>query len=382
MTDGAGRGAGAWKGDRVTNRELFRAAMAFEPTDRICHAELGIWGETHERWVREGLPAGIPVCTEDVATEGPDLYDHFGVMHEITAPIDHYYWPKFEPVVIEDTSEYRLERNDRGIVLRQHKRSMSMPEWIEYPVKGRRDYEALRERLTGSIAERYPADWERRAARMRAQQEHPVRVWIEGFFAFPRELMGLTTFLTTLYDDPGLVGEIVTDHLQFVMRLLDRAIRDVRPDFAFIWEDMCFKNGPLLSPAMFRQFLLPAYRQITGYLRECGVPIIMVDSDGNVSRLIPLWIEGGVTALEPFEVRAGMDVTAVGARYPSLSLVGGIDKTAVAAGRAAIDRELDRVLPAMLARGGYAPTIDHHVPPDVSLADFTYYVERVRSYRP
>ena len=215
---------------------------------------------------------------------------------------------------------------------------------------------------------------------MRSQTRDVLGVHLEGFFAYPRELMGVERFLITLHDDPELIQVMIQDRVEANIALYERAIAETRPDFAFIWEDMCFKNGPLISPTMFRRFMLPAYQKLTAFLGRMGVHTIVVDSDGDVSLLIRLWLEGGVTGLLPFEVRAGMDVHQVRADYPGLQIIGGIEKHRLEIGQDEIDAELARVLPTMLRQGGYCPSLDHWVHSEISLDSFQYYVEKVRSY--
>lgn len=80
--------------------------------------------------------------------------------------------------------------------------------------------------------------------------------------------------------------------------------------------------------------------------------------------------------LHPMEVAAGMDVVKIRRQYGrALSLRGGIDKRALARDRAAIDRELARIAPAVES-GGYIPHVDHSVPPDVSWSNFAYYLQQ------
>jgi uroporphyrinogen decarboxylase len=112
-----------------------------------------------------------------------------------------------------------------------------------------------------------------------------------------------------------------------------------------------------------------------------GVTNIIVDSDGDVSLLIPLWLEGGVTGTLPCEVKAGMDVVKLAEQFPRLQIIGGIDKHALERTTTDIDAEIQRVLPAMLKRGGYAASLDHWVQPEIPLANFEYYVASVREFR-
>jgi uroporphyrinogen decarboxylase len=128
---------------------------------------------------------------------------------------------------------------------------------------------------------------------------------------------------------------------------------------------------------MFREFMLPAYRRMTGFYRDHGIRTILVDSDGDVTGLIPLLIEGGVTGLHPFEVTGECDIVDVRRAFPRFQILGGIDKKKVAAGKAAIDEELERKVPFVFKGGGFVPFIDHSVPPDISWENFRYYRRRL-----
>jgi len=81
-------------------------------------------------------------------------------------------------------------------------------------------------------------------------------------------------------------------------------------------------------------------------------------------------------AMSPFEVASGCDVVATGKRYPRLVIKGGLDKRVLAVSKAAIDRHVEGILPAMRARGGYLPTIDHGVPEEVPYANYLHYRKR------
>ena len=364
----------------MTNRERFRAVMAFEQTDRPCHIEQGFWPETFERWRAEGLPSDIKEPVFSYLGDRPDMFDHFEVIRFGYMLPRQYYVPAFEEEIIEETDTYRIVRDSLGCTAKHSKVGASMPQFLDYPVKTRRDYEALKERLQPSLSERYPHDWDDVARAMRDQEDVIVATHMDGFFGHPRELFGLENLLMTMYDDPDLVHDILNDRCDFYMQVYERAIRDTKPDFAFIWEDMCFKNGPLISPALFREFMLPVYRRLTDYLKSMGVKNIVVDSDGDVSQLLPLWLEGGVTGVLPFEVKADMDVVRIGEEFPTLQIIGGIDKHALERTPEDIDQELERVLPPMLKRGGYVVSLDHWVQPQIPMRNFEYYVDKVKKF--
>jgi uroporphyrinogen decarboxylase len=111
--------------------------------------------------------------------------------------------------------------------------------------------------------------------------------------------------------------------------------------------------------------------------RDHGVRVILVDTDGDCRQLIQPFLDGGVTGIYPFEVQAGMDVREIRKAFPSLQILGGIDKKEIALGPERIDAELERRIPGMVNLGGYIPMADHQVPPDVSWQNYVYYRRRI-----
>jgi len=159
--------------------------------------------------------------------------------------------------------------------------------------------------------------------------------------------------------------------IELTSRILDEVEIDV---FAF-WEDMAFNHASLVDPRLFRRYALPHYRRVTDYVRSRGVEFVGLDSDGDITELIPIWMDAGLNLLWPFEVAAGMDVVAVRREYGrDLAMIGGIDKRAVASGGAVMRAEVDRIMP-VVAEGGYIPELDHSAPPDISWPNYCNYME-------
>jgi len=140
---------------------------------------------------------------------------------------------------------------------------------------------------------------------------------------------------------------------------------------------MAFKTASLVSPAAVREFMLPAYAELVSFLRSGGVKIIMVDCDGHVNKLLPIYREAGIDGTHPCEMAAGADPLILRRENPGCSLIGGMDKRLIASGREGVDAELRRLEP-LWKEGGFIPLLDHHVPPDVSYDTYRYYVERRR----
>jgi uroporphyrinogen decarboxylase len=170
---------------------------------------------------------------------------------------------------------------------------------------------------------------------------------------------------------------MIADRVQFAKDVLERVLATGALDFVQIWEDMSYKTGPLISPALVREYMLPAYKELVAFLRAGGVQLIMVDTDGKAEDLLPIFLDAGIDGTHPCEIAAGSDPVRLRQKFPRCTLMGGMDKRAIASGREGIDAELRRIEP-LLEQGGYIPMLDHFVPPDVSYSNYLYYVERRR----
>jgi uroporphyrinogen decarboxylase len=172
------------------------------------------------------------------------------------------------------------------------------------------------------------------------------------------------------------VDEMVETEVEFILGLTERARREVSFDYVSFLEDFGGKGDPLISPDLFRRFLLAGYRRIIAELRKAGIEHIWLASGGDPRPLIPLMLEAGVTGLSPLEVASGMDAVALRRQYGrNLALAGGIDERELAKSREHIEGELMARIPPLLDRGGYIPHLDHTIPPEVSYDNFRYYLD-------
>ena len=182
------------------------------------------------------------------------------------------------------------------------------------------------------------------------------------------------------YDEPDLLRDMTDYITEFWVSLCDQVFRQAVPDVCSVGGDFCYKNGPMMSPATFREYLLPSFQAVSSIMRDYGVTSVMVHSDGDVRPIMPLLVESGVTGLHPFEVTNGQDIVEIREAFPRFQIFGGLDKQALVKGEEAIDRELESKLPFMLRQGGYIPYVDHYVSPDISWQDFLYYRRRVNAF--
>lgn len=379
----------------MNSQSKFLATMNFE-WEGFPIYEFGYWAATVRRWYGEGLAfkRRIPSNLADgdgvwgFLEDWRDKIPRFEDLDEVIAfdkplkQVPFYYWvyPEFEITILEEDKEKRVFIDEMGIKKRINKSNDSIPEYLEWPVKDKESWEKFKhERLNPMTPGRFPSNFGEIALRL-CTRDYPLLLSYGpvGFFGSLRYLLGEVNLMIGYYDFPSLINEIVSYLADFWIQLWSNVFSvGIKPDCVFLWEDMSYKNGSLISPDTFREFMLPAYKKITSFLRENGLNIIFVDTDGNCWDLIPLFLEGGVTGLFPMEVAANMKVEEIRKHFPRLQIMGGIDKRALIEGNESIDLEVERIKTA-LRGGGYIPFVDHLVPPDVSFKNYLYFRERLK----
>lgn len=326
----------------MTHVERFRAVMAFQGVDRLPRWEWAMWwDETIRRWHHEGLPLqlGFNQVFEISQYFGLDSYQQF--------------WFSTTDPTIEAT-QHHVE----GIVA-------NMDDYLRL----RPDFFPAHDDAIASMA-----PW---AERQRAGQ---AVVWctLEGFFWFPRTLMGFEKLMFAFGDQPELLHQINRDLLEFNLRLLDKFLPVCVPTFITIAEDMSYNHGPMISKRTFDEFVAPYYRQLVPRLLERDI-IPFIDTDGDVTLLVPWFAELGIKGFLPLERQAGVDGMKLRERYPGLLMIGHFDKLTMNQGEAAMRAEFERLVPLMKT-GGYIPSVDHQTPPGVSLEQYQVYLRLLREY--
>jgi len=212
------------------------------------------------------------------------------------------------------------------------------------------------------------------------QESGDLAVWItlEGYFWFPRTLFGIEHHLFAFYDQPELMHRINQDLLEYNLRCVDEFCEICVPEFMTIAEDMSYNHGPMCSKALFDEFIGPYYRKLVPALRDRGITV-MVDTDGDVTELVPWMLDVGVQGFLPLERMAGVDVGQLRAECPELRMIGAFDKTVMHLGEERLRQEFERLLPTMRS-GGFIPSVDHQTPPGVSFDDYGLYLSLLDEY--
>ncbi len=320
--------------------ERFRAVMGFQPVDRLPIWEWAMWwDQTIARWKTEGLPAGLNGVFE----------------------ISQYF--DLDPYI-----QFWLSTTETTIEAKQHH--------VEGVVSNMDDYLAILPRLYPSHEEAMGAmrPW----AEKQARGEAVVWASFEGFFWFARTLMGFERLMYAYYDQPELIHRICRDLLGFHVRTLRKMTKACVPTFVTFAEDMSYNHGPMISRSVFDEFLAPYYREFLPLLEELNI-IPILDSDGDVTQMVPWWQEVGMVGVLPLERQAQVDGGRLRAAFPTLRMIGHFDKLVMNRGEAAIRGEFERLRPLMLG-GGFIPSVDHQTPPGVSLSQYRDYLRLLREY--
>jgi len=297
------------------------------------------WDETIKRWHGEGLPTNLNDIFE--------IHDYFG--------LDPY-------------KQYWLSTTAATIEAEQHH--------VEGIVSTMDDYLAQRDDL-------YP-DHSKAIEGMKPwfdrQDKGEAVVWItlEGYFWYPRTLMGFTKFMLAFYDQPELLHKINQDLLDFNLGLLDQIEQVGCPTFMTVAEDMSYNNGPMISRELMDEFMSPYYEKMLARVKEMDMQTI-VDTDGDVTLLVPWLLENGVDGVLPLERQAGVSGMALREEFPELRMIGHYDKMVMNKGETAIREEFERLRPLMKT-GGFIPSVDHQTPPSVSLEEYHTYLRILRDY--
>jgi uroporphyrinogen decarboxylase len=354
----------------MTSYERVAATLVRKPVDEIPGA-VSPWGETIERWKREGYIA-----------DGEDVAEHFGQDIRSCWAINCVADPDFEPKVLEETEETILVLDGNGAMLRSHKGHATTPEHVDFTVKDRSGWEELiKPRLLDVNRNRIKFSEYRNAKTFAAERQ---RFFCWGGVA-PFEQMhpvcGHEYMLIGMALDPDWVKDMVNTYADFTIAHLETLFAEEgKPDGMFFYEDMGFKNKPFMSPAMYREIVQPGHKKLFDYAHSLGCKAI-VHSCGYVEALVPGLIEAGMDCLQAMEVKAGMDLVKLFNDFGDrIAFYGGLDvRTLVANDRDAINAELEKkITPVIKGGGGYILHSDHSEPPEVDHDTMRYFIDRGR----
>ncbi|MFZ5517799.1 MAG: uroporphyrinogen decarboxylase family protein [Candidatus Zhuqueibacterota bacterium] len=353
----------------MTTRERLNKVLHWQKADKIPNVDFGYWDETIQLWHSQGLPKEV-ATNEDVerylGLDGVEIFLWF--------PVRNGLYPWFENKTLETHSNYKLIQTHEGNICRVPLVGESIPQYEKYVLETRADWERLKaERLNFKDDSRIgdiPAVIEKSK-----QTGLPLRFDAGSLYGWLRNWMGVENVSIAMMTERDWIEEMMDHFTEMTLYLIDKTLPHVQVDLAWWWEDMCFNKGPLISPRLFEELMVPRYAKITRHLKKYHVDVNILDCDGCIYELVPGWLKAGINCMFPLEA-AHTNPRKLREWYGrDVLLVGGVNKVELSKDRAAIDRELESLLP-LIEAGGFVPCMDHRVPPDVSFENYLYYLEK------
>lgn len=367
----------------MNHRERALAVLNYQPYDRLPIVHFGFWHELLEKWEQEGhITSEEREGWRDGNEIDLDLGRRLGFDFNwyTTFAANTNLFPAFEFKVLEELPDgFQKVLTSAGIIEIHKEGAYSFPPQVDHLLKGRKEWEELYlPKLQYSDAR---INWERlETLKDDTGREYPVGLHCGSLYGNIRNWLTMVGSAYLLADDEELFDEIIDTVGNLCYTCTEKILAaGAKFDFAHFWEDICFKNGPLINPKKFDEAVGPHYRRITDLTRRYGLNICSLDCDGWIDALIPTWFHNGVNTMFPIEVGTwDASIKPWREKYGrELRGVGGLNKHIFGRDRAAIDAEIERQR-GLVALGGYIPCPDHRIPLEAKWENVQYYCERMR----
>lgn len=355
-----------WKGT-MTQRERFNAQMHYRSFDRTVNMEFGYWKENYSQW---------NIFTENGIKNESDADRFFAFEPPACVGVNLWMSRGFDEKTVKELENSLLKINPEGLLIEVPKDGhSSIPRYIRSCIETPDDWRRVKaEHFERSHSSREP-DFDYFDGILKNDRDCPVGINVGSMIGKIRDLLTVEGLAYAICDYPEMVEDMVETVCCFAEDMLDKVLPRYKFDFASGWEDICCKNGPLVSMDFFKNVVYPCYRRIGRKLKQYGVDIWYLDCDGDVRPLLPYFLDAGVNCLFPYEVNSCMHPLELCDEYgKELRIMGGIDKIQMIKGKTEIKKYLESVEP-LVARGGYIPFCDHRCPPDVTPENYLYYLE-------
>jgi hypothetical protein len=351
----------------MSDRERFNRQIRGMSVDRSFNMEFGYWQENYDEW---SLFVENGIRTEAEA----NVFFNFDRIGAVGGA--NWMHPAFPEEVISETADKRVFRNPDGLIAEVPKDGHStIPHFTQSSITTPAEWDRVKkERFDVDDPVRI-IDIERLKARHPADRDYPLGVSCGSMIGKIRDMLTFEGIAYAIYDYPEMVEDMIETACRLVERSLDQLLPHFDFDYASGWEDICFKNGPIVSVDFFNAIVVPRYRRIHEKLAARGIDIWYTDCDGDIRPLVPGFLEGGINVMFPFEVNGSGHPGELLDRYEGLlAIMGGVDKTKLIAGPEATKRYLESLVP-WVERGRFIPFCDHRCPPDVTWENYLLYLD-------
>jgi len=204
---------------------------------------------------------------------------------------------------------------------------------------------------------------------------------VEGPFTRSWMPMGIQTFIKMLYTNRNVIRRFIEKVTNFFIDLGKNQI-DLGVDVIWIPDDMGYAHGLMMSPELFREFIIPYLKKMIDTFKRRGVKILM-HNDGQIMAIMDDLIEAGIDAIHPLERAAGMSLEIMKNKYgDKITLIGNVNsKTVLQYGSFyQIKEQVLECLRTAAPGGGYILASDHSVHEGIPSDNIKYMFKIARRY--
>ncbi|MCR5262748.1 MAG: hypothetical protein K6D94_02665 [Clostridiales bacterium] len=371
----------------MTNRERCMNILHYKPVDRLPAVHFGYWGELLTEWAEQGkIPKELSQGCWDGSEKERELDKLIGwdFNYYRTVGSSNGLSPAFESKVLEVLPDgTKRVLGGSGIIERIKPGISSIPSEDDYLLKDRKAFEELYLPKMQFRPDRVNVEYFRHFNETRPQ-DLPVGLHLGSVMGEIRNMCSVVGMSYLIYDeDETLFADIVDTYAELQYQCAKTILETgAKFDFAHYWEDICFKNGPLLAPDIFDEICAKHYKKRNDLCHQYGIDIISLDCDGVIGKLIPTWYKNGVNTMFPIEVGVWGDQFEAARKEfgEGLRGVGGMDKTALRKDKAAVDAEIER-MKRLASMGGFLPCPDHRLMPGTKFELVQYYAEEIKKVK-
>lgn len=371
----------------MTNRERALHILHYQKADRMPAVHFGYWYELLEEWAQQGhIRKDVPRMWADGNETDRELDKLLGWDFNWfrTVGPQNKLFPAFEYKVLEKLPDgFMRVQNADGLIERIREGAGSIPAEDDYQLKDREAFETLYKPKMQFSKDRIDYKYFTQDFAKRKDQDLPIGLNLGSVLGDVRNMLSVIGMSYLMCDDYDLFAEIIDTYAEMQYQCAEEVLKTgAKFDFAHYWEDICFKNGPLISPAMFEELCAKHYKKRNDLCKKYGIDIISLDCDGVTEKLLPVWFENGVNTMFPIEVGTwGDQFAAAREKFGKGMLgVGAMDKTALRKDKAAVDEELKR-MQKLVELGGFIPCPDHRLMPGTKWELVQYYAEEVKKLK-
>jgi hypothetical protein len=140
-------------------------------------------------------------------------------------------------------------------------------------------------------------EWEKWKAQIEPVDRNEVFFTVfvaPGVFEQCHYLMGMDDCLLNFYEEPEKMHELIDYITDWEVKYAKLLCEHYHPDCVFHHDDWGSHRSSFLSPEMFAEYFVPAYKKIYGTYRENGVELVIHHSDSYAANLVPYMIEMGI----------------------------------------------------------------------------------------